>query len=178
MTNLDSILKRRDITLLTKICIVKAMVFLVVMYRCELEHTQGWALKNGCFRMVMVEKTLESPLNFKETKQVNPKGNQSWIVIGRTDSEAKAPILWPHDLKNWLTGKDPDAGKDRWQEEEGTIEDEMVGWHHQFNGHDFEQVPGGSEEQGSLACCNRSLFAVNSKTSRRKHKQCTLWHWS
>ena len=86
--------------------------------------------------------------------QTNPKGNQSWILIGRTDAEAEAPILWPPDIKNWFIGKDPDAGKDWGQEEKGMTEDEMVGWHHQLNAHEFEQAPGDGEEQGSLACCS------------------------
>ena len=105
--------------------------------------------KNWCFWIVMLEKTLESPLACKEIKPVHPKGNQSWIFIGRTDAEAEAPILWPTDAKSQLTGKDPDAGKDG-RREEGTTEIEMVGWHHWLNGHEFEQVPG--EGQESLAC--------------------------
>ena len=97
--------------------------------------------------------TLGSPLDCK-IKPVNPKGNQSWIFIGRTDTEAEAPILWPHDVKNWLLGKDPDAGNDWRQEKKGTTEDEMVGWQHRLNGHDFEQALGDTEGQGSLACCS------------------------
>ena len=92
----------------------------------ELDHKEGWALKNWCFQTVVLEKTIESPLDSKEIKAVNPKGNQSWIFIGKTDAEAKAPILWPPDVKNWLVGKDPDAGKDWGQEEKGATEDEMV----------------------------------------------------
>ena len=140
MTNLDSILKSRDITLPTKVHLVKAMVFPVVMYECE-----SWTVKkaehrwkNWCFRTVVLEKTLESPLDCKEIKPVHPKGNQSWIFIGSTDAEAETPILWPPDVKNWLIWKDPDTGKDwRW-EEKGMTEDEMVGWHHRLNGHEFE----------------------------------------
>ena len=119
MTNLDSILKSRDITLPTKVRLVKAMVFPVVMYRCELDYKEIWAPKNWCFWTVVLEKTLESPLDCKEIQPVHPKGNQSWIFIGRTDAEVETPILWPPDLKNWLTGKDPDAGKDWRQEEKG-----------------------------------------------------------
>ena len=104
----------------------------------ELEYKESWVLKNWYFWTVVLEKTLESPLDCKEIKPVNPKGNKSWIFIGRTDAEAEAPVLWPLDAKNWLIGKDPDAGKDwRW-EEKGTTEDEMVGWHHWLNGHEFE----------------------------------------
>ena len=98
----------------------------------------------------MLEKTLESPLDRKEIKLVNPKGNQPWIFIGKTDAEAEAPILWPPDVKNWLIGKDPDAEKD-WRQEEMT-EDEMVGWHHRLDGHESEQVPGFGDGQGSLVC--------------------------
>ena len=98
----------------------------------ELDHKEGWALKNWCFWTVVLEKTLESLSDYKDIKPVNPKGNQSWIFIGRTDAEAEAPILWPPDAKNWLTGKDPDAGKDWRQEEKLTTESEMVGWHHRL----------------------------------------------
>ena len=120
----------------------------------ELDHKEGWVLKNWCFWAVMLEKTLQSPLKCKEFKPVNPKGNQSWIFFWRTDAEAETLILWPPDVKNWLLGKDPDAGKDWRQEEKGMTEDEMVGWHHQLNGHEFEQALGGGDGQGSLACCS------------------------
>ena len=113
MTTLDTILKCRDITLPTKVRLVKAMVFPVVMYGCESwAIKKSWAMKNWCFWTVELEKILESPLDCKEIQPVNPKGNQSWIFIGRTDAEAEAPILWPPDAKRWLIGKDPDAGKD------------------------------------------------------------------
>ena len=137
MTNLDSILKSRDITLPTKVHLVKAMVFPVV-WMWELDSKESWALKNWCFWTVVFEKTLEGPLDCKEIQPVHPKGNQSWIFIGRTDAEAETPILWPPDAKNWLLVKDPDAGKDWRQEEKGAIEDEMVGGHHRLNGHEFE----------------------------------------
>ena len=101
----------------------------------ELDHKEGWASENWCFWIMMLEKTLESPLESKEIKPVNPKGNQSWIFIGRTDAEA--PTLWPPDVKSCLIWKDPDAGKDWRQEEKGTTEDEMVGWHHRFNRHEW-----------------------------------------
>ena len=104
-----------------------------------------------CFWVLRIlEKTLESPLGCKNIKPVCPKGNQSWISIGRTE----APILWPPDTKNWLTGKDPDAGRDWRQEEKGMIENEMVGWHHRLDGHEFEQAPGVGDGQGSLVCCS------------------------
>ena len=117
----------------------------------ELYYKESTALKNGCFWTVVLEKTLENPLDCKEIKPVHPKGNQSWIFIGRTDAEA--PIVWPPDAKSWLTGKDPDAGKDGWQEEKGMTEDEMVGWHHWLNRHESEQAPRAGEVQESLACC-------------------------
>ena len=101
---------------------------------------------------MVLEKTLESPLDCKKIQPVNPKGNQSWLFFGKTDAEAETPILWPPDVKNWLTVKDPGAGKDWRQEEKGTTEDEMVGWHHQLDGHESEQAPGVGEGQGSLVC--------------------------
>ena len=108
----------------------------------ELDHKESWALKNWCFWTVVLEKTLESPLDSKGIKPVHPKGTQSWIFIERTDAEAEALILWPHDAKNWLIRKDPDAGKDWGQEEKGMTEDDIAGWHHWLNGHEFEQVLG------------------------------------
>ena len=138
MTNLDSILKSRDITLPTNVYLVKAMVFPVVIYGCESWTVKkAWALKNGCFWTVVLEKTLESPLDCKEIQPVHCKGNQSWIFIGRTDAEAETAILCPPDAKNWLIWKDPDARK-YWRLEKGMTEDEMVGWHHWLNEHEFE----------------------------------------
>ena len=119
----------------------------------ELDHKEGWAPKNQCFWTMLLEKTLESPLEWKEIKPVHPKGNQSWIFIGRPDAEAETPIIWIPDVKNWLIGKDPDAGKDWRQEEKGTTEDETVGWHHWLNGHEFDQALGSGDGQGILACC-------------------------
>ena len=118
----------------------------------ELDYKEGWAPKNWCFWTVVLEKTLESPLDCKEIQPVHPKGNQLWIFIGRTDAENEASIVWPLNAKSQLIGKDPDAGKDWRQEEKGATEDEIVGWHHWLNGH--EQTPGDSEGQGGLACCS------------------------
>ena len=118
----------------------------------ELDHKEDWVLKNWCFWTAVLEKTVESPLDCKEIQPVHPKGDQSWVFIGRTDAEAA--ILWPPDGKSWLTGKDPDAGIDWRQEEKRMTEDEMVGWHHQLNGHELEQVLGDGKGQGSLACCS------------------------
>ena len=120
----------------------------------ELDHKESSVPKNWCFWTVVSEKTLKSPLGSKEIQPVNPEGNQSWIFIGRTDAEAEALILWPPDAKNWLIEKHPDAGKDWRQEEKWTTEDEMVGWHHWVDGHEFVQAPGVGDEQGSLACCS------------------------
>jgi len=120
----------------------------------ELNYKESWVPKNWCFWTVELEKTLERPVDCKETKPVNPKGNQPWIIIGRTDAEAETPILWPPDAKNWLIAKDPDAGKDWGQEEKGTTEDEIVGWHHWLNGYESEQAPGVGDGQGGLACCS------------------------
>ena len=155
MTNLDRILKSRDITLPTKVHLVKAMIFLVVIYECESwTIKKSWVLKNWCFWTVVLVKSLESPLDCKEIQLVNPKGNQSWIFIGRTDAKAEIPILWPPDGKNGLIGKDPDAGQDWRQEEKGTTQDEMAGWHHWLNAHEFEQALKVGDGQGSLACCS------------------------
>ena len=120
----------------------------------ELDYKEIWVPKNWCFWTMVLEKTLESPVDNKEIKPVNPKGNQSWIFIGRTDTEAEATTLQLPDAKNWLIWKDPDARKDWRREEKGTTEDEMVGWHHWLDGHGFERVPGDGEGQGSLACCS------------------------
>ena len=120
----------------------------------KLDYKESWALKNWCFWILVLEKTIESPLDYKEIQLVNPKGNQSWIFIGSTDVEAEAPILWPPDEKNWFIWKDPDAGKDWRQEEEGMTEDEMVGWYHQLDGHQSEQALGVGVGQESLVCCS------------------------
>ena len=152
MTNLDNILKSRDITLPTKIqsyCFSSSHVWI-----WELDYKESWEPKNWCFWTVVLEKTLESPLDSKEMKPVNLQENQPWIFTGRTDAEAEAPILWPPHAKYWLIWKDPDAGKYWRQEEKGATEDEMLGWHHQLNEHEFEQTLGDSGGQGSLACCS------------------------
>ena len=151
MSNLKSILESRDITLSTKVCLVKAMVFPVVMYGYE-----SWTIKKAeCRRIGVFEvwcwgRLLRVPWTARRSNQSIPVGNQSWIFTGRTDAEAETPVLWPPDAKNWLIGKDPDAGKDwRW-EEKGTTEDEMVWWYHLLDGHEFEQAPGDGDGQGGL----------------------------
>ena len=146
------------------------MFFPVVMYGCE-----SWTIKkaerqrideNWCFWTVVLEKTLENPLDFKEIQPVHPKGNPSWIFIGKTDAEAEAPILWPPHVKSWLIGKDSDSGRDWRQEEKGMTEDEMAGWHHGLDGHESEWTPGVGDEQGGLACCN-SWGRKESDTTKR-----------
>ena len=136
---LDSILKKQRHYFANKESSSQGYVFSSShVWIWELDYEESWAPKNWCFWTVVLEKTLESPLDSKEIQPVHPKGNQSWIFIGRTDVEAETPMLWPPDVKNWLTRKDPGAGKDwRW-EKKGTTEDEMVGWHHRLNGHEFE----------------------------------------
>ena len=119
----------------------------------ELDYKESWTPKNWCFWTVVLEKTLESPLDCKEIQPVHPKGDQSWVFIERTDVKAETPILWPPDAKSWLIWKDPDPGKDWGQEEKGTTEDEMVGWHHRLNGHEFGWTPGVGDGQRGLACC-------------------------
>ena len=148
ITNLDSILKSRDIILPTKFRLVKGMVFPVVMW--ELDYKERWAPKKWCFWTVVLEKTLESPLDCNEIQPVHPKGDQSWVFTRRTDAET--PILWPPDVKSWLTGKDPDGGKD-WGQEKGSTDDEMVGWHHRLNGHGSGWTLAVGDGQGGLACC-------------------------
>ena len=135
MTNLDSIVRSRDITLLTNSSSQSYGFSNSHVWMWELDHKESWTLKNWCFWTVVLEKILESPLDCKEIQPVYPKGNQSWIFIGRTDAEAEAAIFWPSDVKKWLFGKDPDAGKDWRQEEKGMTEDETVGWHHWLDGH-------------------------------------------
>ena len=151
MTNLDSTLKSRDITLLTKVCIVYGFSSSHV-WMWELDYKESWAPKNWYFWTVVLEKTLENPLDCKEIKQVSPKGNQPWIFIGRTDAEAETWIFCPPDVKSWLIRKAPAAGKCWRQEEKGTTEDEMVGWHHWLNGHEFGWTLGVGDGQGGLVC--------------------------
>ena len=151
MTNLDSIFKSRDITLATSSQGYGFSSSHVWMW--ELDYKESWAPKNWCFGTVVLEKTLESPLDCKEIKTVHPKEDQSWVFIGRIDVKAETPILWPPDAKSWLIWKDPDAGKDWGQEEKGTTEDEVVGWHHWLSGHEFGWTLGVGDGQGGLACC-------------------------
>ena len=153
MTNLDSILKSIDITLPTSPSSQGYGFSIGHVWKWELDCEKSSGLKNWCFWTVVLEKTLESPLGCKEIQPFHPKGDQSWVFIGRTDVEAKTPTLRPHDAKSCFIGKDLDAGKDFGQKEKGTTEDEMVGWHHWHNGHSFGWTPGVADGQGGLACC-------------------------
>ena len=149
----------------------------------ELDYKESWVPKNWCFWTVVLEKTLEGSLDSKVIKPVNPRGNQSWTFIERTDAEAEAPIHWTPDTKNWLIRKDSDAGKD-WKQKRMT-EDEMVGWHHRFNGHEFKQAPGVGDGQGSLACCSpwvaKSQTWLSDWTEQKWHQNLNLRlllkHW-
>ena len=160
----------------------------------ELDHKESWVQKDWCFWTVVLEKTLESPLDCKEIKPINPKGTQSWI--GRNDAETEVPIFWPPDAKSWLVRKAPDAGKNWRQEEKGRTEDEMVEWYHWLNRHGFEQAPGVGKEQRSLACCsprgckeldmterlnnnNKSFLLKSSENTDEQEDQKPLkWQWS
>ena len=152
------------------------------MYGCKKtvrRMWEGWASKNRCFWIMVLEKTLERHLDCKEIQSVYPNGNRSWIVIGRTDAEAETLILWSPDAKNWLTGKDPDAGKDWRQEEKGMTEDEMVGWHHRLNGHEFEQVLGDRQEAWHAAVhgVTKSWTQLSNWTERFQHPVVqSSWH--
>ena len=138
----------------------------------DLDHKNSWELKNWCFWSVVLEKTLESPLDYKEIQLVHLKGDQSSVFIGRTDVETETPILWPPDV-NWLLWKDLDAGKDWGQEEKRVTEDEMIGWHHWLSGHEFEQTPGDSDGQGSLACC--SPWGRKELDTTEQLNWCSIW---
>jgi len=139
---------------------------------------ETWTLKNWFSWTALSEKTLESPLDYKEIQPVNPKGKQSWIFIRRTDAEARAPILWPPDVKNWLIRKDPDPGKDCRQEEKGMTEDEMVGWHHWLNGYEFEQALGVGDGHGSLACCSLWGHKESDRTERLNWTELNIMNWT
>ena len=166
MTNLDSILKSRHY------CVNKGPSSRGYGFSSghigmwELDYKESWAPKNWCFWTVVLEKTLESPLECKEIQPVHPKGDHSWVFIGRTYFEAETPILWSPDVKSWLIWKDPDAGKDWGQEEKGKTEDEMAGWHHRLSGHGFGWTQGVSDGQGGLACCS-SWGRKESDTTKR-----------
>ena len=153
MTNLDSILKCRDIA--NKGPSSQGYGFSIGhVWMWELDCEESWVLQNWCFWTALLEKTLESPLDCKEIQPVHSKGDQSWVFFGRNDAKAETPILWPSHATSWLIGKDSDAGRDWGQEEKGTTEDELAGWHHRLNGHESEWTPGVGDGQGGLACCD------------------------
>ena len=154
MTNLDSILKSRDITLPTKVCLFKAMVFPGSCMDVSVGLWRKLAPKNWCFWTAVLEKTPESPLDCKEIQTVHSKGDQFWVFIGRTEAKAETPILWSPHAKSWLTGKDSDAGRDWGQEKKRTTQDEIAGWHHGLDGCESEWTLAVGDGQGGLACCN------------------------
>ena len=153
MTNLDNVLKSRHHFANKGLSSQGYGFSSSHVWMWDLDYKENWAPKNWCFWIVML-KTLKSTLDCKEIQLVHPKGDQSWVFIGRTDVEAETPILWPPDGKNWLFWKDPEAGQDWSWEGKGTTEDEVAGWHHWLDGHEFEWTPGVGDGQGGLACCN------------------------
>ena len=177
MTNQDRVLKSRDITLPTKVHLVKAMVFPVVMYGYE-----SWDVKKAecrridafelwcCRRLLRV-----SPLDCREMQPVHSKGDQSWVLIGRTDAKAETPVLWPPQVKSWLIGKDSDAGRDWGKEEKGTTEDEMAGWHHRLDGHEFGWTPRVGDGQGGLVCCDSWGHKESDTTERLNWTELTQY---
>jgi len=178
VTHLDSILKSRDITLPTKVRLVKDMVFPLVMDGYESWTIKKAKYKNWCLWTVVLEKTLENPLVWKEIKPVNPIGNQSQIFTGRTDGEAEASIFWPPDVKSQLIRKDSDAGKDWRQEEKGMTEYETVSWHHQLNGHEFEQALEDGIGQGSLTWCSLWGHEESDMTEQLNNNNNKFCHFS
>ena len=143
----------------------------------ELDCEESWVPKNGCFWTVVLGETLEGPLDCKEIQPIHPKGDQSWLFIGRTDVEAETPIIWPPDVKTWLTRKDPDAGRVWGQEEKGMTEDEMVRWHHQLSGHGSGWTPGVGNGQGGLACCGSQGHKELDTTKRLNWTEWVLRNW-
>ena len=175
MTNLNSIFKSRDISLPTKVHLVKAIVFPGVMYGCE-----SWAVKKAERRRIdafelWCWRTLESPLDCKEIQPVHSKRDQPWVFFARNDAKAETPVFWPPHAKSWLIGKDPDAGRDWGQEERGTTEDEMAGWRHRLDGHEFEWTPGVGDGQGGLACCDSWGHKESDMTERLNWTELNWW---
>ena len=152
--------------------------YIIFLWMWELNHKESWVSKNWCFWTMVLEKTFESSLDCEEIQPVHPKGNQSWIFIARTDAEAETPILWPPDAKNWLLGKDSDAGKDWRQKEKGTTEDEMAGWHHWLYGHEFEQAMGVGGGHGGLACCSPWSHKESDMTEQLNQTDHDIWFLS
>ena len=154
MTNLENMLKGRDITLPTKVLCQGYGFSSSHVWLWELDHKESWVPKNWCFWTVVLEKSLESPLDCKEIQLVHSEGDQPWDFFGRNDAKAETPVLWPPHAKSWLIGKNSDAGRDWGQEEKGMTEDEMAGWHHWLDGRESGWTPGVSNGQGGLVCCN------------------------
>ena len=174
MTNLDSMFRSRDITLPTKVRLVKAIVFSGRVWMWELDCEESWGLKTWCFSTVVLEKTLKSPLDCKEIQPVHSKEDQPWVFIVRTDAKAGTHICWPPHVKSWLIGKDSDAGRNWGQEQKEPTEDEMAGWQCRLNGHEFEWALVGGDGQGGLACCNSWGHKDSDTTEWLNWIQCEL----
>ena len=177
MTNLDSIFKSRDITLPTKVHLAKAMAFPVVMYGCEswtVKKAERWRI--DAFELWCWRRLLRVPLDCKEIQPVHSEGDQSWDFFGRNDAKAETPVLWPPLVKSWLICKDFDAGRDWGQEEKGTTEDEVAGWHHWLDGRESEWIPGDGHEQGGLACCDSRGCKESDTTEWLKWTEVN-WSW-
>ena len=177
MTNPDSILKSRHCFANKGPSSQSYGLASSQVWMWELDYKENWAPKNWCFWTVVLEKTLESPLDCKEIQPVHSEGDQSWVFVGRTDAEAETPILWWPDVKNWLIWKDPDAGKDWGQEEKGTTEDEKVGWHHRLNGREFEWALGVGDGQGGLVCCSSWGRKESEMTEQLNWTELDSWDW-
>ena len=175
--NLDSILKRHRVADKSPYnqshCFSSSHIWM-----WELDHKECWVLKNWCFWTVVLEKTLESPLDCKEIQPVHSEGDQPWVFFGGNDAKAETPVLWPPHAKSWLIGKDSDAGKDWGQEEKGMTEDEMTGWHHRLDEHEFEWTPGAGDGQGGLACCDSWGHRVGHDWVTELNWRLHFWyHW-
>ena len=164
MTNLDTKLKAEALLCQQSLYIQSYEFSSSHVQMWELDHKEGWVLENWCFQIVVLEKTPESPLDSREIKPVNPKGNQSWVFIGGTNAEAETPVFWSPNVKSQLIGKDPDAGKDWGLEEKGTTDNDMLGWNHWLNGHEFEQTLENSVGEEGLACCSQCGHEESDRT--------------
>ena len=173
MTNLDSVFKSRDVTLPTNVRLSRLWFSCCHVWMWQLDCEESWAPKNWCFWTVVLERTLESPLDCKGIQPVHSEGDQPWDFFGRKNTKAETPVLWPPDVKIWFIGKDSDAGRDWGQEEKGTTEDEMAGWHHWLDGCESEWTLGVGHGQGGLACCDSWSRKESNTTERLNWTDCS-----